>query len=472
MRSSDSLANRFAHLQQAARNDPQPGAAVRERRLLALDRLLLDNAEALAAAVGSDFGQRAPAETRLLELFPSHEAVRHARRHLRRWMRPQRRPVSLWFQPARAEVRYQPLGAVGIIVPWNYPIFLAAAPLAGALAAGNRVLVKMSEFTPATASLFAELVRRNFDEDELSVVEGDIGVAQEFSRLPFDHLLFTGSTQVGRHVMHAAADNLTSVTLELGGKSPAIIGPGSASRSLFAHAVERIIVGKCMNAGQTCIAPDYLLLPAGQEQAFIDRARQVVASCSPAIGTTADYSTIIDRRQYDRLCAYVDEAKAAGARIVELAPGALADPFRRHFPPLALLDVGDDLRVMQEEIFGPLLPIRTYRDLDEAIAFVRRRPRPLALYYFDSERARIERVLDETASGGVTINDTILHISQEELPFGGVGPSGMGCYHGFAGFETFSIRKAVFRQSRLSGVGLFKPPYGAMFDRLTRILLR
>ncbi|KFB67791.1 MAG: Coniferyl aldehyde dehydrogenase [Candidatus Accumulibacter vicinus] len=386
-------------------------------------------------------------------------------------MRPQTRPVSLWFQPGRAEVRYQPLGAVGIIVPWNYPIFLAAAPLTAALAAGNRALIKMSEITPATASLFAELVGKYFADDELSVVEGDVEVAREFSRLPFDHLLFTGSTPVGRQVMRAAAENLTPVTLELGGKSPAIIGPALAPAD-FAHAVERIIIGKCLNAGQTCIAPDYVLLPAGQEQAFIEQARRVVAACYPDIEKTADYSTIVDQRQYARLSAYLEEARTSGATIVDLAADTVADPIRRHLPPLALLGADDGLRVMQEEIFGPLLPLRPYRDLDEAIAFVNGRPHPLALYYFDSERMQIERILDETVSGGVTINDTILHIAQDDLPFGGVGPSGMGCYHGFAGFEAFSVRKSVFRQSRWSGIGLFKPPYRHLFERLTRVLLR
>jgi len=468
----DPLASRFTRLQLAARGDSNPDRAVRERRLLTLDRLLLDNEPAIADAVRRDFGHRSAAETRLLELFPSHAAIGHARRHLRRWMRPRARSVSLWFQPGRAEVRYQPLGAVGIIVPWNYPIFLAAAPLAAALAAGNRALVKMSENTPAIASLFAELVARYFADDELSVVEGDVGVAQEFARLPFDHLLFTGSTPVGRQVMRAAADSLTPVTLELGGKSPAIIGPRLAASGHFARAVERIIIGKCMNAGQTCIAPDYVLLPVGQEQAFIEHARQVVADCYPAIESNTDYSTIVDQRQFARLCAYVEEARAGNAKIIDLAPGAVADSATRRLPPLALLDLSDSLRVMQEEIFGPLLPVLPYRDLDEAIRFVNSRPRPLALYYFDRENANIERVLNETVAGGVTVNDTILHIAQDDLPFGGVGPSGMGCYHGFAGFETFSVKKAVFRQSRLSAIGLFKPPYGAVFERLTRILLR
>lgn len=468
----DTLVSRFVGLRQAAHSDPYPSAAVRERRLRALDRLLLDNESRIAGAVSRDFGHRSPAETRLLELFPSHEAIRHACRNLPRWMCRRRRSTGLWFQPGRAEVRYQPLGVVGIIVPWNYPIYLAAAPMAAALAAGNRVMVKMSEVTPETASTFAELVQRYFSEDELSVVEGDVVVAQAFSALPFDHLLFTGSTPIGRRVMASAADHLTPVTLELGGKSPAIIGPGVTGRARFAHAVERIVVGKCLNAGQTCIAPDYVLLPAGQEQAFIDHARQVVSACYPDIARTPDYSTIVDRRQYERLLAYLDEARARGSQVVELAPGTAADPATRRLPPLLLLGVDDDLRVMQEEIFGPLLPLRPYRDLEEAIAFVNRRPRPLALYYFDDTRANVERVLDATVSGGVTINDTLLHIAQDDLPFGGVGASGMGRYHGFEGFETFSVKKAVFRQSRWSGIGWFKPPYGALFDRLTRVLLR
>jgi acyl-CoA reductase-like NAD-dependent aldehyde dehydrogenase len=387
-------------------------------------------------------------------------------------MRPQRRAAGLWFQPGRAELRYQPLGVVGIIVPWNYPVYLAVGPLVAALAAGNRALLKMSEFTPATASLFAELVGKYFADDEVAVLEGDAGVAQAFSQLPFDHLLFTGSTSVGRHVMRAAAENLTPVTLELGGKSPAIIGPQVLSSGAFDKAVERIVVGKCLNAGQTCIAPDYVLLPAGQEHAFVAAARRVVAACYPAIGSTPDYTTVLNERHYARLCGYLDDARAQGAEVLELAPGVAADAATQRLPPLALLKVNDSMQVMQDEIFGPLLPVVTYRDLDAAIAFVNARPRPLALYYFDNDRSRIDRVLNETVAGGVTINDTLLHIAQDDLPFGGVGPSGMGCYHGFEGFQTFSARKAVFHQSRLSGIGLFKPPYGARFEWLIRILMR
>ncbi len=464
----NSLELRFIRMQQAARSELNPPVDLRLRRLKALERLLRDSADALADAICSDFGNRSVAETRLLELFPCHEALGHALGNLRRWTRPQRRRVSLWFQPGSAEVRFQPLGAVGIIAPWNYPVYLAVAPLVAALAAGNRVLVKMSELTPATSRVFAELIATNFADDEVSVVEGDATVAHAFSQLPFDHLLFTGSTSVGYHVMRAASENLTPVTLELGGKSPAIIGAAAD----FERAVERIIVGKTLNAGQTCIAPDYVLLPAGREQAFVETARRVVARCYPDIRTTPDYTTIINERHYARLTGYLEDARKQGAEIVDLAPGVVSDPLSRRLLPLVLQGANNNMRVMQDEIFGPLLPLIPYRDLDQAIAFVNARPRPLALYYFDTDSSCIDKVLNHTVAGGVTINDTILHIAQDDLPFGGVGPSGMGRYHGFEGFKTFSVQKGVFRQSRISGIGLFKPPYGALFERLIKVLLR
>ena len=468
LHSPASLDTRFTRMQQAARKEPNPPLELRLGRLETLERLLRDNTDAVADAICSDFGNRSVAETKLLELFPCHEALGHAIRNLRRWMRPQHRRVSLWFQPGRAEVRFQPLGVVGIIAPWNYPVYLAVAPLVAALAAGNRALVKMSELTPATSRVFAGLISQSFTGDEVSVVEGDAAVAREFSQLPFDHLLFTGSTSVGYHVMRAASDSLTPVTLELGGKSPAIIGVTAD----FEKAVERIIVGKTLNAGQTCIAPDYVLLPDGREQAFLETARSVVAKCYPDIQTTTDYTTIINEQHYARLSGYLDEACAHGAEIVDLAPGAVSDPLSRRLLPVVLQHVNDGMRVMQDEIFGPLLPLIPYRDLDQAIAYVNARPRPLALYYFDTDSSCIDKVLDQTVAGGVTINDTIMHIAQDELPFGGVGPSGMGRYHGFDGFRTFSVQKGVFRQSRFSGIGLFKPPYGALFERLIKVLLR
>ena len=457
----------FRRMHDATRRTPQVDRNSRQMRLDALAALVHDNADRFVTAISSDFGHRSAHETRLLELFPSLESIRHTRSHFGAWMKPQRKSPSIWFRPGRASIIPQPLGVVGIIVPWNYPLFLAISPMAAALAAGNRVMIKMSEFTPRTGELLAELVAKHFAADEVSVVLGDAAVGAEFARLPFDHLLFTGSTRVGHDIMRMAAENLTPVTLELGGKSPAIVGPGYS----MAKAAERIMVGKLLNAGQTCIAPDYVLVPEGSEQAFIEAARAVVTRCFPEMATTPDYTAIVNDRHYDRLQGYLIDARQRGARIEPLST-APADAARRRLPPLALLNVDDDMRVMQDEIFGPLLPVLPYRDLDAAIAWVNQHPRPLALYCFENDAGRRDRVLNETVAGGVTINDTILHIAQEELPFGGVGPSGMGHYHGIEGFRTFSKQKAVFYQSGLNGMSLFNPPYGALFERLTKFLIR
>ena len=461
----------FAASHAASREEMVPPLAIRRQRLDALETLLRENANALCAAVSADFGHRSSHETQLLEIFPSLEGIRHTRRHLAGWMKPQRRPVSLWFQPARAELLPQALGCVGIISPWNYPVYLAIGPLTAALAAGNRALVKMSEFTPSTAALFAELAARYFPADELAVVGGDHELAQAFSHLPFDHLLFTGSTSVGRLVMKAAAENLTPVTLELGGKSPAIIAPDYP----IAKAAERILAGKCLNAGQTCIAPDYLFLPEGEAENFIAAARKMVATSYPDLQQNPNYSAIINARHAARLHGYLDDAAAHGAHIVPLVPLAevKANPNGpQRLAPTLILQTTEAMKVMQEEIFGPLLPILTYRNIQEALDYVNAHDRPLALYLFDRDKRRINQVLDQTIAGGVTVNDTILHIAQDDLPFGGVGPSGMGQYHGYEGFRTFSKLKPVFYQSRLNGIGLFNPPYGKLFERLLKLLLR
>ncbi|MBP9655446.1 MAG: coniferyl aldehyde dehydrogenase [Rhodocyclaceae bacterium] len=462
------LAPIHARLREAAARDAHPGWRRRDAWLAALERLVRENQAEIAEAIRADFGNRSRHETQLLEFFPALEGIRHARRHLKSWMRRERRAVSLWFMPGRARVLHQPLGVVGIIVPWNYPLYLAVGPLTAALAAGNRVMVKMSEYTPAASALFARLAAKYFAEDEVAVVQGDAEMAQAFARLPFGHLLFTGSTKVGYSVMRAAAETLTPVTLELGGKSPAILGP-DYSMDKFA---ERVMVGKTMNAGQTCIAPDYVLVPAGREGEFVAAARRVVDACYPDILRTPDYSAIVSERHYRRLVGLIEDARGQGASVVPLSAAALPDGATRRIPPLALLGANDGMLAMQEEIFGPLLPVLPYRELDEAIRYVNARPNPLALYYFDRDRDRIDRVLEQTLSGGVTINDTILHIAQDNLPFGGVGESGKGHYHGFEGFETFSKKKAVFFQSRLNGIGLFKPPYGALFERLVKLLIR
>ncbi len=457
----------FAEMHAATRRNPEVDRSRRQARLDALLALVHDNGERFVESIAADFGHRSAHETRLLELFPSLEAVRHTRSHFGAWMKPQKKAPSIWFRPGRARIINQPLGVVGIIVPWNYPLFLAISPMAAALAAGNRVMVKMSEFTPRTGELLAELAARYFAAEDVSVVLGDATVGADFARLPFDHLLFTGSTKVGHDIMRMAADNLTPVTLELGGKSPTIVGADYP----LAKAAERIMVGKLLNAGQTCIAPDYVLVPAGREQAFIEAARAVVAKLFPDMANTPDYTAIVNERHYQRLQGYLADARERGATIEPLST-AQADDVHRRLPPMALLQVDDGMRVMQDEIFGPLLPVLPYHDLDGAIFHVNQHPRPLALYYFGNDGAQRDRVLNETVAGGVTVNDTILHIAQEELPFGGVGPSGMGHYHGIEGFRTFTKQKAVFYQSGLNGMSLFNPPYGALFERLTKFLMR
>lgn len=458
----------FTRMHTASRRRFLADAKIRRRRLDALTAMLREHLGEWEAAVSADFGHRSPHETRLLEIFPTLDAIRHSRRHLARWMRPQHRSIALMFQPASTQVRYQPLGLVGVVTPWNYPIYLAFGPLISAFTAGNRAMLKMSELTPQTAHLMATLSARYFEADELAVVGGEADLAQAFTHLPFDHLLFTGSTPVGKQVMRAAADNLTPVTLELGGKSPTVITPDYPLR----HAAERIMAGKCLNAGQTCIAPDYLLLPKGSEAEFIAAARVEVARCYPNLADTPDYTSIINARHFERLTAYIDDARSRGAEIVELAPGTSPDARTRRFPPVAVLNATRDMRVMQEEIFGPILPVLSYEKVTEALDFIRAGDRPLAFYLFDRDAKRVARTLDATIAGGVTVNDTILHIGQHNLPFGGVGASGMGHYHGHDGFLTFSKQTGVFKQARRNGVGLFKPPYHLRFEQLLRFLMR
>ena len=445
-----------------------PGLQARRDALAQLDRLLTENVDEIAAAISADFGNRSLHETKLLEIFPSRTAVLDAKRHVKSWMKTRRSWASMWFLPARTELRPQPLGVIGIIVPWNYPVFLAVAPLAGALAAGNRVLIKMSEFTPKTGELFAQLVARYFSPDHVSIVTGGTDVAREFSALPFDHLLFTGSTEVGKHVMRAAAENLTPVTLELGGKSPAIIGP----ECKIDEAAEKILFGKCLNAGQTCIAPDYVLLPRAQEQAFAKAAQAVVARLYPTLAKNPDYTSIVSQRHLERLNGYLHDAAARGAMVLPLSSANESLEGTQKIAPTLVANVNDDMRLMHEEIFGPILPLVPYDNLDQAIAYVNSRPRPLALYYFGNFDDHIQRVLDETVAGGVTINDALLHVSQDHLPFGGVGPSGMGSYHGKFGFDTFSKLKPIYHQPALNGLHLFKPPYGKRFESLIKFLLK
>ncbi len=446
----------------AYRANPMPSAEQRRAWLKALRELILGEKQALIEAVSRDFSNRAAEETLLAEIMPSLHGIDYASKRLGKWMKPSRRSVGLAFQPAAAKVVYQPLGVVGVIVPWNYPLYLAFGPLFGALAAGNRVMIKMSESTPATSQLVKELLARIFPEDMVAVVLGEAEVGQAFSRLPFDHLLFTGATSIGKHVMRAAAENLVPVTLELGGKSPAIV---SADVPL-ADAAERIAFGKTMNAGQTCVAPDYVLVPQDRLEGFVAAYRAAVQRFYPKLENNPDYTAIINERQLGRLKGYIADAEAKGAQLVPLFPG---DQGRRLAHSL-VLNVSDEMKLMQEEIFGPLLPIVPYQRLDEAFAYINDRPRPLALYYFGYDKGEQQRVLHETHSGGVCLNDTLLHVAQDDMPFGGVGPSGMGHYHGHEGFLTFSKAKGVLIKQRFNAARLIYPPYGTSIQKLIQKL--
>jgi len=449
--------------------DPMPTLAQRRDALLRLKNALLAHRHELARAIDQDFGGRAAQETLFADVMPAVQGINHTLKHLRRWMRPSKRAVGINLKPGKAEVLYQPLGVVGIMVPWNYPVFLAVGPLTGALAAGNRAMIKLSELVPATNDVMRRMLAGVFAEDEVAVVLGEREVSEEFARLPFDHLLFTGSTAVGRHVMRAAADNLTPVTLELGGKCPAIIHESYP----MAAAVEKICFGKTLNAGQTCVSPDYVLCPEGREEDFVAAFRARFTRMYPRLLGNPDYSSIVSDRHYQRLRHLLDDAERKGAKVITLdRPGEDLRASRK-LPVSLVLNSNDDMLLRQEEIFGPILPVVPYRDLDEALAFVAARPRPLALYYFDADRARQDYVLSHSHSGGVSINDTLLHLAVDDMPFGGVGASGMGHYHGWEGFQTFSKAKSVFRQSRFNLVGMAYPPYKPQITRLLeRWLLR
>jgi coniferyl-aldehyde dehydrogenase len=463
------LAARFEAQRHAFAQEPDPSLQVRLSRLDRLLALIDTHEAAIVQAIDADFGGRSAHETRLAELFVVRAGIRHARAHLKTWMRTRRVPTALYFRPGYNRLTPQPLGVVGVVAPWNYPFQLAIGPALAALAAGNRVLIKPSELTPRLSALLDGCIRDAFDPGELSVVTGDVETGKAFVRLPFDHLFFTGSTAVGRDVAQAAAANLTPVTLELGGKSPAIVDPSAD----FAAAARRIAFGKLLNAGQTCVAPDYLLVPAGSAETIAQHLTATIARCYPTLADNPDYTAIVSARHRARLADLVDEARAAGARVIEIRPaGERFDADSRKFPPTLVIGAPDTTRLMREEIFGPVLPIVEYADLDDALARLRRHDRPLALYWFGRDAARRDRVLRETLSGGVTVNDCLWHLAQEHQPFGGVGPSGIGAYHGKWGFDTFSKHKPVFHQARWNGTALFHPPYGKTFDLLLRVLSR
>ncbi|MGA9583301.1 MAG: coniferyl aldehyde dehydrogenase [Allosphingosinicella sp.] len=460
-------ARRIFDLQhRASRHGPAASLDLRRDRLERLRAVVAGNEAELAEAISSDFGVRSRTETELLEIVPTLNAIRHARKNLARWMRPERRRVDPLFQPASARLRHEPLGVIGIISPWNYPLQLALSPLVDALAAGNRAMVKPSELTPAFSELLRRLVAERFDEAEVAVVTGGVETGQAFAALPFDHLLFTGSTEVGRKVYQAAAANLVPVTLELGGKSPTIICPDYD----LARAARSIAFGKFVNAGQTCIAPDYVLVPEGKERVFADALMAQVRRCYPAIAGNDDYSGLIGDRHRQRLADAIEAARKAGATVLSHEDeGARAEG---KIGPTVLLGTADSSLFLTEEIFGPVLPILPYRDLDEAIAFVAARERPLALYCFGNRRAERERVLDGAISGGVTLNGTLMHVAQENLPFGGVGASGIGAYHGREGFKRFSHARAVHKVGFINVFERLGPPWGKVAKGMGRRLAK
>ena len=436
--------------------------------LKTLEAALLEHQDEIVRSTDEDFGGRARPETLLLELAPLVDGIRHARKHLAKWMRPERVAAGIHFFPGKARIVYQPLGVVGILGAWNYPTLLTLRPLVDAIAAGNHAMLKPSELAPRTAAVLQTMIAASFPEDYVAVVTGNAQLAAEFCNLPFDHILFTGSTRVGKLVMKAAAENLTPVTLELGGKCPAIVHRDFPLRT----AVERIMTGKLYNAGQTCLAPDYVFVHESQRDKFVKLAAEIAEQRYPNWSSNRDYTRIASQQHFERLKRLRDDAIGRGATALRLCasetPGSETD---RLFLPHVLLDVSDEMQVMQEEIFGPILPVLTYHKLDDALRYVNAHAHPLALYYFDNDSQRVNRVLGATTSGGVTVNDVIFHIAQNNLPFGGVGPSGMGCYHGRAGFATFSKQKGVFLQSRYSSLKFLRPPYGPLTERFIRFLL-
>jgi coniferyl-aldehyde dehydrogenase len=460
----------LASQQSAFAAEPMPGIEIRRRDLDKLKEAIVAFKDRLADAVARDFCGRSRHET-YAELLAAVQGIRYARRHLRRWMRPSKRRAGLLLATTSCRVHYQPKGVVGVMVPFNYPLALSLGPMACALAAGNRVMLRMSEATPNTGRVVQEMLASVFDPDRVGVVLGEIETSKAFAGLPFDHLLFTGSTEVGRHVMRAAADNLTPVTLELGGKSPTLIGEDVS----IAMAAERICFGKSLNAGQTCVAPDYVLCPEPRIDDFILAFRSAFERMYPDLHRNEDYTSIINDASYRRLQGYLDEARARGAEIVEVNPGGREGPFpgSRKMPVYLVTDVPPDLAMMREEIFGPILPIVGYKTLDEAIRYINERPRPLAINLFETDELRCRQVLDGTHSGGVCINDAITHFIAEDLPFGGVGDSGMGHYHAREGFLSFSHHKAVLSRPRLNTAKVLYAPHGGWLqDLVYRLFLR
>ncbi|WP_066533099.1 coniferyl aldehyde dehydrogenase [Erythrobacter sp. CCH5-A1] len=455
----------------ASRPEPLSQRKDRIRRAMALVK---EHGEAFAKAMSADFGSRSHHQSMLTDIAATVGAGNHALKHLDGWARPEKRKVQfpLSLMGAKAEVRYEPKGVIGILSPWNFPVQLAFGPLMQVLAAGNRAMIKPSEFTERTSELMAELTAQYFQPEEVAVITGGPEVAAAFSSLPFDHLVFTGSTATGRRVMQAAAANLVPVTLELGGKSPVVMGRSAD----FAKAGERIAIGKMMNAGQICLAPDYLMVPEDKADEAVAGVTGAAAAMYPRVLDNDDYASIVSDRHFERLQGLVEDAKAKGAEVIEVNPAGedFANANQRKMPLTVLRGVNDGMTVMQEEIFGPVLPVMTYKSIDQAVDYINEHDRPLGLYYFGEDKGEQERVLTRTISGGVTTNDVVFHVSMEDLPFGGVGPSGMGSYHAIEGFREFSHARAVYHQPKIdiAKLGGLKPPYGKATEAAAARMMR
>lgn len=452
--------------QQSAFKRSPPDIKSRLDNLKRLSEIVEQNKDKLIDAVYKDFGLRAREETLFLEIFPLQDEIRHAVKNLRSWAK-RRHVQGAWFLlPSTAYYQYQPLGSVGIMGAWNYQILLTLSPLVDAIAAGNHAILKPSEIAPASAEVIKQLINSNFPEDYIHCVTGDAELAKDFSSLPFDHLFFTGSTRIGKLIMAAAAPNLTPVTLELGGKSPAIIHDSYSVKL----AAKRIMAGKLFNCGQTCVATDYVIMPKALNSQFEKEAKGLLENFYPDISENEQYSRIINSRHFDRLHALLKDAEEKGARIVELSENKEEIPGL--MTPKLVFNVSDEMELMQEEIFGPILPVVNLDTVEEAVVYVNDRPKPLALYYFDNKKSRINWLLKNTLSGGVTVNDTLYHLAQHNLPFGGVGASGMGHYHGFDGFKTFSKKRAVMHQKNFAASDYLHPPFTDLKKRLINILGR
>jgi len=458
----------FEKMRDLVRADNTTSLSDRIKYLKALRKAVMDNIEALKKVMDEDFDGRSPHETQMADIMPTITTIDYSIKNLRKWLKGEKKPTQIQFLPAKNRVEFHPKGVILIISPWNYPVSLSLLPMASAIAAGNRVILKPSECTPRTSELMVQIVKSALPSDRVQVFTGGAELSASLTSLNFDHIVFTGSTRVGRMVMQSAANNLTPVTLELGGKSPAIVH----DEYDLEMAASRIARGKLFNAGQTCIAPDYVMIPANKTDEFVTLFKKAARRLYPKFVGNADYSSIVNQPQFERLNALLDDAQKKGARIISLDEKNQRSSGNRKLHPHLVLDITDDMQIAEDEIFGPILIVVPYDNIEEASAYINQRPHPLSLYYFDNNKQRIQDFLSKTISGGAVVNDTILQFVQESLPFGGVGNSGMGVCHGYEGFKELSHAKSVFYQSKINGGSTIYPPYGKLLERILGILVR